>query len=401
MHFLLRLIIKLLVFLLILLFGLILIQYLSCPVYDFSEPGKFNGPNLYNPYFNIDSANWLKGNFQVQSKAWGGVTDGRKNSNELINEVYSHLGYDIIAISDYQKINTFGSGKGNYLPVYEHGYGIEKNHHVVIGAHKVVWLDYPLFQNLNHKQHIFDRLRPSADLVYIAHPAFTKEYDPGEMKYLSNYDGIEVLNGFRRSVAHWDSALSAGRYVTILANDDAHDVSNPDEVGQFCTFINAKPNTGSNVLQAMKQGAAFGAAIPRTLGESLDVKAERHKNLPRLCELSLSGDTVRVVMDSLAKEIRFIGQAGQIRASNTFSKYADYLICPEDTYIRTEIEYPDGTTYYLNPVARYQAEIPSNLPTSQINKPKTMLIRGLSLAGLIGLWIFYRRKRINYRKYRD
>jgi len=56
----------------------------------------------------MDSTNWKKGNFQVQSRVWLGLTNGRNNSNEAIQIVYKQLGYDIIVTSDYMKINDFG-----------------------------------------------------------------------------------------------------------------------------------------------------------------------------------------------------------------------------------------------------------------------------------------------------
>lgn len=389
---------KYFLYVLLFLMGLLLIHYLMCPVYEFNDLPPFTGNRIYNPYQEIDSAVWQKGNFQVQSKAWGGITDGRKNSNEQIFEVYRQLGYNIITISDYQKINAFGSGQPGYIPVYEHGYGIEKNHHVLVGARKVVWNDYPLFQNLHHKQHILNLLRNTSELVYIAHPNFTRDYPPEEMKWLSNYDGIEVLNGFRKSVAHWDTALSSGRYVTILANDDAHDVSNPDEIGQYCTFIHSPNGSGIEVVNALKKGQAYGAEIPRPLGQSMEQKALRHKHLPNLGSATLYGDTLVVVMDSTAAEIRFIGQNGQVVSRQSDTAAAHYVITPADTYIRAEIGYPDGTTYYLNPVARYRENLPGNTPSFTVNKNKTRLLRGLTWAGLIGLWILFRTWQIRRKK---
>lgn len=384
---------KIFLYLLILIIGILILHYLMCPVYKFSPPAPFTGNKLYNPYQNIDSAVWRKGNFQVQSRAWGGVTDGRKNSNEQIFNVYRQLGYDIVAISDYQKINTWGSDLPGYVPVYEHGYGIEKNHHVLIGANKVIWNDYPLFQNLHHKQQILNRLRTSSDLVYIAHPSFTRDYPAEEMKWLSNYDGIEVLNGFRKSVAHWDTALSAGRYVTILANDDAHDVSNPDEVGQFCTMIHAPVNHSPQIIASLKKGMSYGIEIPRPLGETMEQKAMRHQHLPRLRRAKLQGDTLRVEMDSLAVEFRFIGQGGTIISRQEKTAVATCRILPSDSYIRTEIGYPDGTTFYLNPIARYSDKLPSNPPAYKIDQQKTWLRRALTITGLVVLWIFYRRRK--------
>ena len=73
-----RITLKFLMYLLIIIFGILVIFYLLAPVYKFSGPVPFSGNKLYNPYKNIDSTYWKKYNFQVQSKAWLGLTNGRK-----------------------------------------------------------------------------------------------------------------------------------------------------------------------------------------------------------------------------------------------------------------------------------------------------------------------------------
>ena len=84
---------------------MLMVFYLMAPIYHFDDPKPFYGDKLYNPYTGMDSAQWKQYNFQVQSKAWGGITDGRKNSNELIDSMYRELNFDHVATSDYQKIN--------------------------------------------------------------------------------------------------------------------------------------------------------------------------------------------------------------------------------------------------------------------------------------------------------
>ena len=109
---------RFLMFLLIIIMGVLVMFYLLAPVYKFSGPIPFSGDKLYNPYKNIDSTNWKKYNFQVQSKAWLGLTNGRKNSNQRIDSIYKILGFDHVATSDYQKINEHGKDKQSYIPTY-------------------------------------------------------------------------------------------------------------------------------------------------------------------------------------------------------------------------------------------------------------------------------------------
>ena len=157
--------------LLVLLIFVAAIQYITCPIYEFKEASPFAGSLIYNPYVAIDDTHWRKANFQVQSYAWKGITADRKNTNENNFEVYKSLGHDIIATSDYHKINKCCCEDLSYLPVYEHGYNIKKNHQMLIGAESILWRNYLFFQTIHNKQHILNLLRKDKnELIYIAHP---------------------------------------------------------------------------------------------------------------------------------------------------------------------------------------------------------------------------------------
>jgi len=370
-----------------------LYNYITCPVYDFKEGFPFSGKGFYNPYENLDSNNWKKGNFQVQSKAWSGITAGSENSNELIHQVYSKLGYDIIATSDYQKINYFKSNEVSFIPDYEHGYGIFKTHQILIGANKVLWTDYPFFQSLSNKQHIINLLRPENELIYIAHPALYRAYQPEDMRHLANFDGIEVLNNYISSLEHWDAALSSGNYVTILSNDDAHNVSNTFEVGRKCTYINSPSLNRDDIINALKSGNSFGADIYSIHWESLPAKIERTKILPVLKQLLIKGDTIFLRIDSIAKEIRFIGQNGVIMDTQIRTNQASYLFQAVDNYIRIEIEFNNGTTFYLNPICRIkEGSKPQMVGPPEINWYKTYLLRIIGIISIIFIIILVIRR---------
>lgn len=378
------------------------IKYFTCPVYDFTSSKPFSGNHFFNPYINIDSSNWRKANFQIQSYAWKGITSGRGNTNEKIYDLYKSLGYDIIATSDYQKINRYRENEPDYIPVYEHGYGIKKNHQVLLGAKKILWKDYPLFQTIHNKQHILNLLKKENELVYIAHPKLRHGYQPADMQILGNYDGIEVLNNYRTSLEHWDAALSAGNYVTILGNDDAHDITNPDEIGHHCTFIQSPTVNKADILAAMKSGNAFGAQIYRPNGEPFDTKINRTKILPIIKAVEISNDSLQISTDSIAREIRFIGQNGINLLTVNHTNHTFYKLRNNDTYIRTEIEFYSNNIYYLNPVCRTNDTFPSTKPAPEINKLKTTILRILGFASilLIILNYYFLRKRFCSRKRR-
>ncbi len=392
---------KMAVLLLLLAAGALFWFYLSAPVFDFPQPQPFSGPSIYNPYEGLDSLNWRKANFQVQSRAWGGLTDGRKNSNEAIDSIYQSLGYEVIATSDYMKINRWGSEKEAFIPVYEHGYGILKWHQVVIGAKKVNWLDFPFCQSLSHKQYVLDVLRENSELVYLAHPRFGGGYKPDDMTWLTGYTGIEALNYFRLSLNYWDSALSAGRYVSLMGNDDSHDISNPMEVGHRMTFIHSPSLHGDSIIAALKANRAYGADIFRTREETMQEKIGKIPFQAKFRYARLSGDTLLVAVDKAAASFRFIGQGGREKERVENVAEAWYVLAPEDTYIRTEIHFSDKNILHLNPVVRYDPEkgIPGNPPLATINIYKTWVYRVLISASLIFvvLNIFILRRRLRMR----
>lgn len=355
------------------------VVYALAPVYQFPEYKPFSGDKIYNPYENTDSSAWKKGNFQVQSRAWFGITDGRHNSNEAIQTIYKMLGYDIIVTSDYMKINRFGSESNRYIPTYEHGYGMYKTHQVCIGSQKINWIDYPIFQNKHHKQHILNVLRRNNEIVAIAHPSLRDGYSLEDMRVLTNYDLIEVLNELKSSIEHWDAALSAGHTAYILSNDDAHDIYDPTEVGRKCTFINSPSLKATDVLSALKNGNAYGADIGMEEGADFVQRAEDHKDIPRLDEVRVYNDTLRVEVDRRAKLIKFIGQNGIIKATASDTSQAVYAIAPSDTYIRTEITFYDNTKFYLNPVYRYSGNAPAVPEAPTVDHVKTWVQRGIAL----------------------
>lgn len=365
--------------------------YAIAPVYKFSDAEVFSGDKIYNPYQDMDSTNWKKGNFQVQSRVWMGITNGRNNSNEAIQIVYKQLGYDIIVTSDYMKINDFGEGNNWHIPTYEHGYSIRKVHQVCIGSHKVNWIDYPFYQNISHKQHIINILHENNDIVCLAHPDLRDGYLLDDMRKLSNYDLMEVLNEIRKSPHHWDAALSSGHSIFILANDDAHNVFDPTEVGRMCTFINTKSLDSKDVIDALKSGKAFGADIAMRQGADLVEKAEDHERIAMLKNVSVVNDTLFIELSEKAKLFAFIGQNGIVKSNVVDTNLAVYPIELSDTYVRTEITFENGNKFYLNPVYRYSGDAPVKQLNSKMDYVKTWVQRGVALIIVILLIIIIAR----------
>ena len=322
--------------------GMLGVFYLMAPIYEFSEPRSFDGEKLYNPYQDMDSSQWRRYNFQVQSKAWGGVSSGRKNTNELIDSVYNELGFDHVATSDYQKINYYGSDKPSFIPTYEHGYNIFKTHQVCIGAKQVLWTDLLLFQTVSMKQWIIDLLDRDCEIVVMAHPLLRHGYSIEEMQYLTNYEMMEVLNNYRISIDHWDAALSSGHLAWLLGNDDAHDVFHPNDVGRKFTMINSPTLNHPDIIQSLKKGNSYGVDFYPTMDVPIKERIERIKYTPVVQSVELKGDTLFVAVDQKAREIEFIGQNGISRHTALDINKAYYVVKKDDSYVRTVFRFPDG-----------------------------------------------------------
>lgn len=337
--------------------GLLLLINLFVPIYDFDEPHAFSGSYLHNPYEGIDSTTWLRCNFHAHTRTAGGIANGRDNSNELVDSIYHCLGFDHAGISNYNSINTYGNTRQDYIPAYEHGYGIFKIHQICLGAQKVRRIDYPFWQTLSMKQHTLNKIGENCTFAIPAHPCFVKGgYFAEDFKYLDNYRLLEVLNGYCNSTAYWDTALSYGHLVYLIAGDDSHHVSNIYDPACRFTLINAPTNDSDHLLAALGAGKAVGIVFHGTnIDETHQQKGERLKtDLPRINHVRLLGDTLRIAADRVIAKAEFIGQGGRILQTETNVEEATYIIQKDDNYVRTVLSFADNTEVWLNPITRHQ-----------------------------------------------
>jgi hypothetical protein len=365
----------------ILLFAALAVFY--CPVYHFPEPKTFHGENWYNPYEGLDGTNFHRANFQVQSKAWSGITNGEKNSNQKIFERYDSLGYDIIAISDYMKINPYCHPGKHSLNAYEHGYGIRKTHQLCLGAQKVSWLDYPVVQTRSSKQHILNTLSNNSKVVCIAHPSLRNAYTLEDMKYLEGYHLIESISHFARSFEYWDAALSAGKPVFLIANDDAHNMDNPYDYGRVLTLVHTKSLEEDSVYSSLIAGKAYGYEVYTPDDISITNKPDLFKKLAKLDRCQVRNDSLLLATDSPISEVKFITQDGRTKEHKVFNQ-SDVYACSHNigdvsTYVRAEITMKNRDVIYLNPIFRYDQK-PLARSEAHINGLATAFVK---LSGII------------------
>lgn len=364
--------------------GLVLLfasfPYAAAPIYTITPPKPFHGSVWFNPYHDAKGS-WHKANVHLHSRAWFGATDGRKNSLEAIDTTYRHLGYSILALSNYQRIDSIGRG-WVFLPCYEHGYNVQKTHQLVVGARSVIWLDGILPQTIFVKQWILDVLRPTAEVLILAHPAFGRpSYSETDMAVLSNYEAIEVFNHYRTSRAHWDSALTNGIVAWSVGNDDCHDVSSQGETGVCLTLLNLPSRwTAHDVYHAYRTGKTI--AVKTT-----------HARLPLgVPRQHLVSDSLIVETDSPADSIHFVGNRGAILSRSVATSRASILLDTAYRYVRAEV-YSNGTTYLLNPVICSDGSPPLQQRRLVEDRSLTALHRALwVLVYLNGLVLLYRRR---------
>ena len=378
---------KYFLYLIIAFIGFLVAMNIFVPVYVFDEPVPFHGNYLHNPYQDIDSTYWKCCNFHGHTRQYAGVTNGRANGNAVYDSMYRLFGYDHVGISDYNKVNGYEDGRDpGFIPGYEHGYNVWKTHQVCLGTKKVRRIDYFFYQTLSHKQHMLNKLAEQNRVVAVAHPSFVEgSYNIRDMKYLSNYKLLEVLNGFVNSPEHWDMALSNGHLVYLIADDDTHNVLKVSDIALRITYLNAKDNDANHLYDALLSGKAVGIDFDLSREEAMDHKVERFKrDIPYLNSAKLSGDDFTVSVTKPIKKAQFIGQNGLVLKEENNQKTdsvfnAFYQIHPTDQYVRTVLTFFDGTTMWLNPITRHE--------DANITKQRLDHISYLWTATLWGIYI--------------
>ena len=290
--------------------------YLSVPSFSFEEPHPFKGKFVYNPYQNISETNWQYYDF--------------RNEN----------------------------AENTQLPVYEYGYGIFPTKYLCIDYQSKRIIDYPLFQNIHFKQHNINCLSKKCGLVILAHPS--KGFKLREMKHLDNYKALEVFSPHGTHFDYWDMALSSGHRVNAIASNIYK--SNEDFISK--TVINQVDESNNSIVSSLKNGDSYIVSFRKNNPE-----------IPELKSLIFKNDTMFVRASKRIEEIRFIGQNGILKYSLVDVDQGMYIFSNDDSYIRTEMRFDDGTTIYLNPLTRHEFQYFFDPSLSYMMKARTWLMR--------------------------
>jgi hypothetical protein len=369
-----------------LILALLVFQYIVNTKYTFPRPHAFKGEYLYNPYKRMDSTKWERANFHGHTRLYLRLTDGAANTNQSLESFYKYFDYNIIGISNYQKIDKFEANNKWFVPVYEHGYQYYKNHQLVINAKKVSWADYVFHQTLNNKQFIINQLKKDSSVILtIVHPDKRNAYMYNDFRYLCNYDCLEICNNEHSFTSYYDTILSAGHPVFLMADDDTHDLSKINDGCKSFNMINTDLVKDS-ILHAIKTGCLVGVNFDVSSYATNEEKKTGLQKLPQITSVTLKDTILTVTLNQPVKTIKFIGQKGIEKKKITNAAKGSYFFSNHDTYIRTEIECPDGTTYFLNPVFRYNGiQLTDYVPSPDLFK--TYLWRSAVLGALLIIFV--------------
>ena len=355
------------------------IPYVRGPLYDFPAETAFSGRALLNPYASL-THRWQRANLHAHGRAWSGLTNGRQSDDEIVR-AYESFGYSVAGVSNYQRIAAFAGVRT--MPIYEHGYNLGKRHQLAIGARTVTWFDFPLWQTLSNQQFVIERVSATADLVGLAHPSSRDAYTPDSLRQLTGYHLIEVVNGPFLFEESWDAALSAGRAVWALGNDDTHDLTDPRRTAMAWTMIDAPSASASDIVDALRAGRAYAVSRTNEIASAVETV---------LGSVTVENGTLAITCAGEPSTFIFIGQNGVVRKTVRRAMRATYAFSHDDTYIRTVIRSP-RTAMFLNPVLRYAGGERAPL-VARVDVAGTWLLRGgLLVAGALLLLLYRDRRR--------
>jgi hypothetical protein len=357
---------------------IVLLPYARTAVYEFPSPVPFTGASFFNPYQG-GAGTWQRANLHAHGRPWAGMTTGRQTAQEVIT-AYHRAGYSVAGISDYQHIAAYDGL--NTIPLYEHGYNLGKRHQLGVGARRVVWFDFPLGQSIGQQQLIIDLVARESELVAIAHPEGRDAYTVQDMQRLTGYHLLEVVNGPFVGERSWDAALSAGRAVWAVANDDNHDLNERRRFAAAWNMIDAPSASAADIVKALRAGRTY--AVLRTD----EIPTARETTVK---SVTFDAGVLRVRTSGEPATIVFIGQDGVERRRVQRANHAEYAVSDGDTYVRTVV-YSPRSVMFLNPVLRYDGRaIPA--PMARIAVARTWAMRGSVVAAVLALAVLIRRRR--------
>ena len=390
---LLRGLLKVLGSILFLLFLAVLVAGVS-PIYDFREPRPFRGPDIFNPYRDLDTAYcWKRASLHTHTRVKGPFPPNESEAWPAeVYDAYAKLGYDIVTFSNHNELTVHPFDTTLQVNVYEQGYSPFKFHKLVFGSDRVKHFDPLLPMLASQQQFELDRLGKDADIVQINHPYRTVGLPEDHLQVLSGYQLMELDTHISTQNEYWDWALSAGHYSFGVANDDCHHPGNHWQIGIRCTFLCTPSGRYEDILHTLRTGVFYSMRVPDYGDGDWEVKYAKNRELPVIQEIGLQGDTVCMTLSAVADSIRVNGQDHRVLALVEQSDSIAYVLPADEPFARLTAFFPDGAVIYTNPFARYDASVsdsPFDDSPQKVDILLTILYNLLTLALIVatlGQW---------------
>lgn len=326
-------------------------------VYTFDHPSPFSGPDIFNPYRDLDTAYcWKRANFHTHTR----VKSIFNECNYWPAEVYESLekfGYDIITFSNHNRLTEHPFDPSLQVNVYEHGYNLMKFHKLVFGSERVNRFDnlMPIFAF--QKQFQMDMLKRESDIIVFNHPLRTEGLTPGQMQKLSGYRIIELDSGKSTENEYWDWALSAGHYSFGLANDDLHYPDRSSRIAVRCSFLSTPSAEYKDIRKSLLEGSYYSMRVPDYGSGEWETKYAMNMELPSVMDIGMKGDTIFMSLSEIADSIKVTGQDHTTLEIVEHADHVEYEMKPDDPYARLTAYFGKGEVIYSNPFARYDASV--------------------------------------------
>jgi len=300
---------------------------------------------------------WLKGNTHTHTLN----SDGDSTSGDVVTWYRAH-GYQFLVITDHEFLTDVGPLNGLYgaeekfllIPGQEvsgRADGPKPVHVNQIGAKRVVMpmRSGAIFDVLQKDVNL---VREAGALVQINHPNFGWALSGADLARVENANFVEIWNGHPQvnnlggggvaaAEAMWDEALTAGRRLFAIADDDSHHfrierLADPTAAapGFGWIYVRAPRLDTTEILAAMARGDFYASS-----GVELTDIVATAKSL-----------TITIKADPVSKyRVEFVGAGGAVLAE-TATNVATYEFRGTEKYVRARIFESNGKRAWTQPV---------------------------------------------------
>ncbi len=288
-------------------------------------------------YQDANGKKWWKGNLHTHTTR----SDGRRTPEEAVG-LYRDSGYDFLALTDHWVCSESCVRDGLLLLAgCEYDVGTETAekgiyHILSIGAKEPPALRKEAGLG---PQEVLDAVHEAGGFAILAHPSWSLNR-PEKILELRGVDASEIYNTMsgvpwngRRadSSVILDEVSAGGMLLPCIATDDAHFYN-----GEHCrsfVWVQAEELTQDAILEALRAGRFYASQGPRM-------------------EVRLEGGRVRVKCSPARHVVFYSNQVWSTyrTVSGENLTEAEYLLGPQETFVRVEVIDGEGNLAWSSPV---------------------------------------------------